>query len=872
MLRRTILILIGSLLFFNVTFSDSQNKDDEYFENMITIKVGRYLKQEFYEVMSDYDGDIYIDIKDLLEITELNEYSKFSIEDGKINLTIDGSLFADKMEWGIVKEIKKIKSIEIDKKLYIEKESLGDLLPLKNIEWIEEKYTLVISPDFSLPLDYRVTAERRKRSIEESKTTKGSSQEVDLFMKDDRKIIDLGMLRVRYDIDDIGNFFKEGEDKDKGDIEVEYSSQLLYGDFNMRHNLYSTRELEDINLKYPYLLKNKTITIGDNHIQGNDILGYDSKIRGISISDNSYNVKRSGREITINGEAPKNSMVEVYQNGKIADYQNIDGKDYEFILDMRTQNDEFKIKIYDRNGVLIEERNLNIMGGNDFLTKGDWDYDFFYGENPDGENNEYDDLKYNISYGFTNNLTYSLDYYDTKDEDKLYKYLKHRTGYRFSNLPIPLVTNFEYYDSLKDKSKGYITEIKTEIFSHKLYYTYEHYGNTLATDEGKDYYHEFEISGGYNKTDYFFRFSNKNYMKNIVEDYDVGLSYDITKSLRVDLDLGKTIKKYDEKDSNYTGNIGFDYGQKDFTYSLDAGYDKGRNSNWKYTGKIRKRMGKDRKYSYNIDVKYNENDNFTFGFGFDYKFNDFFKMDYDYDSERNDRNKVGASFEKVINLKNPLTPNTAKDPDKGYIDGIIFIDTNGNGKKDTDEHPLSGIGAGIGNNKVKTDKDGVFHLTNVSPYRKNKMVYDYSGTIIDPTLRADNFQEIQIIPASGRSINVGLVPLSMIMGSIYLPDIETKKINKFFSYVEIIIEKDGKYYDSIIPEYDGFFVIQDLKPGKYSLKINYLGSEKISLEKDVLEVVVRGGQTGDFYDEIDFKVLEIKKSLPRLVRVEKASS
>ncbi len=867
MLRRTILILIGSLLFFNVTFSNTQDKNDKYFENMITIKVGRYLKQEFYEVMSDYDGNIYIDIKDFLELTELNEYTKFSIEDGKINLTMDKTLFPNKIERHITKEIKKLNSIEIDEKLYIKKENLGDLFPLKKIEWIEEKYTLEISPDFNLPLDYRINSDRRKKSVEENKNEKKESKEIDLFMKENRKIIDLGMLRVRYDIDDIGDFSKEGEDKDKGDIEVEYSSQLLYGDFNLRQNLYSTGELEDISLKYPYLIKNKTVTIGDNYIQGNDILGYDSKIRGISISDNSYNVKRSGREITINGEAPKNSTVEIYQNGKIADYQNIDGKNYEFTLEMRTQNDEFKIKIYDRNGVFIDERNLNIMQGSDFLTKGDWDYNFFYGENPNGENKDYDDLKYNISYGFTNNLTYSLDYYDTKNEEKLYKYLKHRTGYRFSNLPIPLMTNLSFYDSLEDESKGYIAEIKTEIFSQNLYYTYEHYTDILASDEGKDYYHEFEISGDYKKSDYFFRFSNKNYLGNIVEDYDIGLSYDITKSLRVDLDLGKTIKKYDETESNYTGNIGFDYGRNDFTYSLDAGYDEGRTSIWKYTGSIRKRSNEDRKYSYNIDVKYNENDNFTFGFGFNYKFNDFFKMDYDYDSERTDMNKIGASFEKVVNLKNPLTPNTAKDPDKGYIDGIIFIDTNGNGKKDADEHPLSGVGAGIGSNKVKTDKDGVFHLTNVSPYRKNKMIYDYSGTIIDPTLRANNFQEIQIIPASGRNVNVGLVPLSIIMGSIYLPNIDNKIKNKFFSYVEIIIEKDGKYYDSIRPEYDGFFVIQDLKPGKYSLKINYLGSEKIILKKDLLNVVVKGGETGDFYDEINFKVLEIKKVLPKLVQV-----
>lgn len=872
MLRKLVLIFISNLLFFNVTFSNKFDTSDEYFENMITLKVGKYLEIEFYEVISDCDGGIYINIKDFIELLELNEYISLSIKEGEIKLVMSGLLFSDNQDRFITKKIKKLKNIEIEKRLYIEKKSLKELLPLKEIKWIEEKYTLEIFPDFILPLEYRVTAERRKRLVQEAKNRKKISSEIDMYMKEDRKIIDLGMLKVRYGIDDVNNFFEEEYRKDKGDIDIEYSSQLFFGDFNMRHNLYSTGKLENISLKYPYFFKNKIVTIGDTYIQGNDILGYNSKIRGISISDSSYNVKYSGREITINGEAPENSMVEVYQNGKIVDYQNISGKNYEFIIEMRSQNDRFKIKIYDRNGVFIVEKNINIMEGSDFLTKEDWNYNFFYGKNPQDENNKYDDLKYGISYGLTNNLTYSFDYFDTKNEEKLYRYLKHRAGYRFSNLSIPLLINFSFYDSLDDKSEGYITEMKTEIFYQKLYYTYEHYRNNLSKDQERNYYHEFEISGNYSKYDYFCRFSNENYMERIEEKYNTGLSYDFTKNLRMNLDIGKSIKKYNEKESNYTGNIGFDYGLKDFTYSLDAEYDEARSSAWKYRGKIRKRLGKDRQYSYNLEMNYNKNDLFSFKIGFEYKFNDFFKMNYNYNSEKIDEDKIGASFEKVINLKTPFESNTAKDPDKSYVKGVIFIDKNGNGKKDINEYPVEGVETAIGKNKVKTDKDGIFNITNISPYRKNKLVYDYSHSTIDITLRADDFQEIQLIPASGKNINVGLVPMSMITGSIYLPELGLKENKNFFSYVEIIIEKDGEYYTHIIPEYDGFFVVQDLKPGEYSLKINYLGSEKIFLEKDVLEVVVKGGETGDFYDGVDFKIFEIKKALPKLIGVKNLAS
>jgi LysM repeat protein len=243
---------------------------------------------------------------------------------------------------------------------------------------------------------------------------------------------------------------------------------------------------------------------------------------------------------------------------------------------------------------------------------------------------------------------------------------------------------------------------------------------------------------------------------------------------------------------------------------------------------------------------------------FKYRFNDFLKTDANYRSNTEQQYKVSASYETVINLKKPLAANNTKYPDSGYIEGTIFIDKNANGVKDTDEEPVVGVGVGIGQNEVETDGEGAFYLSDIRPYRSNKLIYDYSGIMIDPTLSADNNQTVKLLPASGKKISVGLVPLSLIMGSIYLPKIEGKISNKFFSYVEIVVEKDNVYYTSITPEYDGFFVLQDLKPGNYDLKINYLGSETITFEKEFHSVVVLPGETGDFYEGINFNVTAVE--------------
>ena len=846
-------LLLSSLFFCHAALSSTK---DDYFENMITLQVGSYLQQEFVKVISDIDGGIYLNISDLLEITELTEYTQLSINKENITLLMAGNLFSNRQEWQITTELKKLNSIEIDGRLYLDKEKIGELLPLEGVKWFEEKYTLIISPAFNLPLDTRINTEKRKRQLEQNKNSKEDSQEQDLFMKADRKMIDIGMLKLRYDINDFANYLKEKENV--GNLEIEYSSQLLYGDFNIRHNLYASGELQDISLSYPYLLQNKTVSIGDNYISGNDILGYNSQMRGISVSTHDYSVQRSGRELTIKGEAAKNSSVEIYQNGKVVDYQTVQGKEYEFTVEMRSQQDAFQIKIYDRNGVFIKEEYINILEGNGFLSSGEWDYNLFYGQNPKAKNRDWDDLKYGFSYGLTNNLSYAFDYYNTRNDEKLYHYAKHRAGYRFSTLAVPLALNFSYYDSFEDNSAGYIAELESELFSHQLYYSYEQYSDLLAQDENKDSYQEVEISRDYSKNDYFLRFSIKNYQGRVEEKYDTGLSYDITREIGMDLDFGKTILKNDERRSNYTGGITFNTRQGDFSYRLVALYQQAKDPKWRYKGSIRKRLSPDSKYSYNFTVDYNKKDLLSLNIGFEYKFNAFLKMDYNYGSDKEQKHNIDASYEQVIDLENPFTLNSARSPDQGYIEGTIFIDKNGNSKMEHDEQRLVDVNVAIGENRVKTNKEGLFYLSDVSPYRNNKLSYDYSGTTIDPTLQAYEHQDVNIIPASGKKIEMGLIPLSMIMGSINLSALEAKQKRKFISYVEIIVEKDGIYLRSIKPEYDGFYVVQDLQPGNYLLTINYLGSEEITLDKGALKINVRSGETGDFYEGIDFNVVDIQ--------------
>ena len=136
-----LLLTVYSLLFFNPAVAATQ---DDYFDNMITLQVGRNLTLEFYEVKSDFDGGIYLDIKDFLAATELSDYTQLSIEDGTVNLLMAGSLFADKKQRQIQKNLENLESIIIDDRLYLDQQGISKLLPLQAINWLAASYTLQI--------------------------------------------------------------------------------------------------------------------------------------------------------------------------------------------------------------------------------------------------------------------------------------------------------------------------------------------------------------------------------------------------------------------------------------------------------------------------------------------------------------------------------------------------------------------------------------------------------------------------------------------------------------------------------------------------------------------------------------------------------
>ncbi len=94
----------------------------------------------------------------------------------------------------------------------------------------------------------------------------------------------------------------------------------------------------------------------------------------------------------------------------------------------------------------------------------------------------------------------------------------------------------------------------------------------------------------------------------------------------------------------------------------------------------------------------------------------------------------------------------------------------------------------------------------------------------------------------------------MITGNIWNSEAYTEReFVQNISMTSIQLEKDGKIYKEIDPEFDGLFFFEDVPPGKYNVKFIYYGQENVNFSPETLEVDVKltNPEEGEYFDGRD---------------------
>lgn len=816
---------------------------------------------DFYRVYYDSEKDqIYMGIESYLNFTKIKSLKVDRQRMKLVGTVDDGRTFN--------------KSLDVPGKIvepediYIPLNEMTKIFEATEVKWNNNDFSLTFNPGFKTPseLAYESYENRRKLDAENA-----AMKELELESSKGR-FFSPGVFKLNYSNYDLSN-------SDDYSFSLEYGTQLLKGDFEIGYQVAPESSLDYVLLKYEDFYKDMDLVFGDAILQTEMYYDTESTIRGVSISKDSYFGYQTDDSIVIEGQAINASLVELYRDNVLQEYIRPRGNNFRFQVPNFNGLNEYSVRIYYRDGS-VETRRINILGDTTVLGKGNTDYILQVGQ---GINDKKLQALGRIKYGVTDNLTLGvgasrfegkddddddMDDVETTDDgkDPVYELIEGQFAYRLPFSFIPTIVGGTIFRENNYGENNYRADLKSDILGTTFYVRYEKLGEQAAENREVEEYYDIGLTRGFD----WFSLSVGNlhekyskYADSIRDSRNTAyVDLNITSIQNTNISIyNQYIEDYDgKKEFEVTGRVLYT-GFESFYAILSATQRNKKNDNEEsdrvneYEISLIRNVNSNsifKNLDITADAKYSDDDKWVFGIDFTYYFDGWIYVETPL-RIRDDKTTVGLEVEKAFYLGDPLRKMNNSSVRDSWIEGEVFLDTNGNGKKDRDETVLSEVEIVAGGYKGKTDKNGKYLVGNLTPNTEHKV--SVNKETIDATLNPikDNFT-YRGRASIGKNINIPVAPYSIISGNILNKNMTNIQFYNTLLGTEVILKKNGQEVMKAQLETDGYYHFMDVLPGEYTVELVIVSQREIIKNKSEIKVNVKSGEEGDFYEGKDFEI------------------
>ena len=181
---------------------------------------------------------------------------------------------------------------------------------------------------------------------------------------------------------------------------------------------------------------------------------------------------------------------------------------------------------------------------------------------------------------------------------------------------------------------------------------------------------------------------------------------------------------------------------------------------------------------------------------------------------------------------------------QGALVSRVFIDENGNGAFDGEDRPIEGARLEIdrGIQRTKSDADGFIYVPSVTPNRALVVKVD-RDSLGDPYLvPLKKGVEIVANPGGTSRIDFPVVTTGEIDGTVF--KVEGTKVFPVSGAELQLLDADGNVVRELRSAYDGFYLLEFVPPGEYTVRISPDQLRKLNLSVDgVRRAVIEGNGT-----------------------------
>lgn len=843
MIRKKILLeIMIYFLTFHLLYSQVvlENIEDVYLQ--ITAEK---LINDFYMIKYDVEKDEpYIGLISLFYFLEL-----YNLEVDIKDYRVTGKIGRENINISFSEEEA---FVDENNELYVKISSVLTKLNFKSIKFDMETLTLNLEPNFMLPYQEKEAAKVERLRLDGIKEKEEKAYDIEM----ERKYFTPGLLKVNYSLNDI----KSNEQN----LSFEYGSQFLLGELYILGELKPEEKLNTGRLTYSNIIDNNNLTFGNINVITPKFINLDSEVLGVSVDDYDTYLQTENNQTIIRWQIDNVDSIELYRNGILVDYRIKPPREDYFIIADGMTNAEYLLKIYYTDGK-VEERMVYSLNDINALKKGKYKPIVQIGKT---ENRGDFQTILKGYYGFTDKLTLGGGYSDLIDYNgRNLRLLEQTIIYNTRNLYYPTVINLTNYYEVDEGTNGYEMIINQKVGKYNLRFIENKYSNYLINNNGTEKYNSLSLTRSFDRNSFELGFS-KQVRLNDGEEEKIKNIYggwynSYFSPFYISLNIEKEIDG-DDKVITYSPKITYSRG---VSLILDGNIETDER-----TGKLRKeeyrlRLNKrrielidDRLYGdLAVEAIYDaRNSDYRYGITFSIDLEDYINIgvDHNIDFYRDEsiENRTSLTASKVINLASPLKKVDNDIPVNSYtVLGKIFLDRNGNGIYDSGDTPLEGVGIFIDGVEFKSDKYGNYLGDGV--VFEDVVEIEVNRKTMDPMYKnTKGALKVKPLKSATLKLDVPVEVVSMVTGNIWNTEKFTEReFIQNISMTTIRLEKDGKVYKEIDPEFDGLFFFEDIAPGEYDLKFIYLGEENIRYSPENIKVNVKlqDPEVGEYFEGND---------------------
>lgn len=194
----------------------------------------------------------------------------------------------------------------------------------------------------------------------------------------------------------------------------------------------------------------------------------------------------------------------------------------------------------------------------------------------------------------------------------------------------------------------------------------------------------------------------------------------------------------------------------------------------------------------------------------------------------------------------------------GAVSARVYLDNNDNRQFDEGDEPLENVKFAANGSKLKTATsiDGIAYLSGLDPYTHLNFAVE-PGSLEDPFWIAEpEGVSLVLRPGLAAQLDFPVVSTGEIDGTVY------HKTGKWANEVRDVsvqlVDKDGEVVKETKSAYDGFYLLDFIRPGKYTLRVDPEQLDRLKMTSvEAQEVEIQGDGTVlngmDFILESNFK-------------------